>query len=73
MFETSSQWTLVTPPRCGMCGERAQWVHRYSGIKRCDDCPRPECEHMRCEAGTRRCLDCGAHVPYGAPTAPPRK
>ncbi len=30
---------------------------------------RPVCWHMCCEAGTRRCLECGVYVPHGAPVA----
>ena len=63
MFETSTQWTIVSPPKCGVCGKPATWAHRFSGIKRCDDCDRPECKHLRCGAGTRLCLDCGYVVP----------
>ena len=37
--------------------EQKTWVATIAPIP-------PPCQHMRCEAGSRRCLDCGVHVPY---------
>ena len=41
MFETSTQWTLVEPPLCDVCGQKAAWAHPLGGL-RCETCPRPE-------------------------------
>ena len=56
-----SQWSEIKPPEpplCDLCGRLALWSHPAGGL-RCGTCPRPECKHLRCEAGTRRCFDCG--------------
>ena len=39
---------------CGMCGAAHPKGLTHSQCV---------CRHLRCEAGTRRCLDCNEHVP----------
>jgi hypothetical protein len=41
MFETSTQWTIVEPKLCDVCGKRAAWRHPLGGL-RCETCPRPD-------------------------------
>ena len=41
MFETSTQWTIVEPLLCDVCGQKAAWAHPLGGL-RCETCPRPE-------------------------------
>ena len=43
---------------------RAEAFERFAVAVEAIPAPAPPCQHMRCEAGSRRCLDCGVHVPY---------